>query len=120
MVGELREWQTGGYPIVRILVTALEDAKGYLAPEVPSQTTVEKYFSNKAAKTSVSQVTRDGRDDNLQEVTIPSHQQYYTSIGARSDSLVFGDAFGRLRKAQGIETAQERKQNKPMTKLSGV
>lgn len=109
---ELREWQEGRYPIVRILVSALTGPKQYRKTE-EGPTTAEKYFRNKAVKTdpksSEDILVEEGRRENLQKVRIPSHQQYFTSIGAEHDDLLFRKAFRRLREAQGIQTTQERR-----------
>lgn len=107
---ELKIWQECRYPIVRILVTALEDGKQYPKDKEPEVSTARKYFGKEAEEKENRDAMRKlGQTENLKFVNIPSDQQYYIGIGAADDKYVFGNASRRLREAQGIQTTTEKR-----------
>lgn len=95
---ELKKWQECRYPIVRILVTTLEDGKQYPKDKEPEVSTARKHFGKEAEEKENRDAMRKlGQTENLKFVNIPSDQQYYIRIGAADDKDGFGNAFRRLR-----------------------
>lgn len=103
---ELKEWRTEGYPIVRILVTALTDPgkkkpKDYLKEEKNKLPTRARFREESGETAGQSSSRPDERNsENFRASEIPLDQQYFNWVGAEHDGDLFGAAFSEFNRAE--------------------